>query len=271
MDSVKNIEKAFQNLVRGEENLDQDRFLKNIEDIIKEGHKGTYIFEMIHAIKEYNDTIYVHSMNVALICSIFGEWLSLSREETRVLTLAGLFHDIGKVLIPKEIVNKKGRLTDQEYEVMKTHSIEGYKVLKDHAIDIRIKYAALMHHERSDGSGYPNGFEGRQIEELSKIVAIADVYDAMTAERQYRRAICPFDVIAQFEKGGFLKFDTHYLIIFLERVVEAYLHNIVRLNDGREGEVVMINKLALSKPVVNIGGVFVDLSRESNLRIESII
>ena len=154
---------------------------------------------------------------------------------------------------------------------MKGHSVEGYNVLKDYPIDIRVKYAALMHHERCDGSGYPNGFKAKQIEDFSKIIAIVDVYDAMTADRQYRKAICPFDVIGGFERDGFLKFDTKYLMIFLERIVESYLHTIVRLNDGREGEVVMINKLSLSKPVVRVGDSFVDLSKEPSLFIECII
>jgi HD-GYP domain-containing protein (c-di-GMP phosphodiesterase class II) len=195
----------------------------------------------------------------------------MSREETRILTQAGLLHDIGKMLIPKDIIKKPARLTEDEFEEIKLHSIKGYQVLKDLNIDIRVKYAALMHHERCDGSGYPNGFKSNQIEDFSKIVAIADVYDAMTSNRTYRNAICPFDVVENFERDGFLKFDPGYLMIFLERIIQSYLHNAVRLSDGREGEVVMINKLSLSRPVIRCGSTFVDLSKEQKLTIEAIL
>lgn len=197
----------------------------------------------------------------------------MSEEETRVLTLAGLLHDIGKMLVPKEIITKAGNLTKEEFDIIKTHSIKGYQALKDYSIDIRIKYVALMHHERCDGSGYPNGFVKEQLDDFARIVAIADVYDAMTSSRRYRDAICPFDVVEEFERDGFLKFDPGYLMTFLERIVLSYLHNIVRLNDGREGEVVMINKLSLSKPIVRIGEEFIDLSATKNhkLSIKAII
>jgi HD-GYP domain-containing protein (c-di-GMP phosphodiesterase class II) len=93
----------------------------------------------------------------------------------------------------------------------------------------------------------------------------------MTSNRRYRTAICPFDVVENFERDGFLKYDPRYLIVFMEHIVESYLHNIVRLNDGREGEVIMINKLSLSRPVVKVGSEFVDLSKEHKLMIEAII
>lgn len=271
IESVNDVEKSFEKLVHGDGEMYINHHLKQVDKILKEGRNGSHVFEMLHGIRDYDDITYVHSMNVALICNVFAGWLKLPEEEAKILTLAGLFHDIGKVLIPKEILGKADKLTEEEFEIMKGHSLEGYKVLKDYPIDVRIKYGALMHHERFDGSGYPNGFKANQIEDFSKIIAIVDVYDAMTADRQYRKAICPFDVIAEFERDGFLKFDTKYLMIFLERIVESYLHTIVRLNDGREGEVVMINKLSLSKPVVRLGDTFVDLSKEPSLSIECII
>lgn len=128
-----------------------------------------------------------------------------------------------------------------------------------------------MHHERCDGSGYPNGFKSDQIEDFSKIIGIADVYDAMTSNRRYRKAICPFDVVENFERDGFLKYDPGYLMIFMERIVQSYMHNIVRLSDGREGEVIMINKLSLSRPVIRTGTEFIDLSKDHRLSIDAII
>lgn len=273
VESINHVEQGFQNILSNGDGaeIDVDAFLADTDKILREGRNGAHIFEMLHGIRDYDDMTYVHSLNVSLICSIFGTWLKLPKEEVRILTLGGLLHDIGKMLVPREILTKAEKLTNEEYDLIKQHSILGYQALKDHPIDIRVKYAALMHHERCDGSGYPNGFKSDQIEEFSKIIAIADVYDAMTSNRRYRKAICPFDVVENFERDGFLKYDPGYLMVFMERIVQSYLHNIVRLSDGREGEVVMINKLALSRPVVRIGNDFIDLSKEHKLTIDSII
>lgn len=271
VETVTRVEDNFQNIASGNSEINLDSLLEETDRILTEGRNGIHVFEMLHGIRDYDDMTYVHSLNVSLICSIFAGWLKMSKEETRVLTLAGLLHDIGKMLIPKGIIGKPARLTEDEFEEMKMHSIKGYQVLKDLNLDIRIKYAALMHHERCDGSGYPNGFMANQIEDFSKIVAIADVYDAMTSNRTYRSAICPFDVVENFERDGFLKFDPGYLMVFLERIIQSYLHNLVRLSDGREGEVVMINKLSLSRPVVRSGDTYIDLSREQKLSIEAVL
>ncbi len=270
VDTVQNVEDNFTNVIDGAE-FDMDNLLAETDRILSEGRNGAHILEMLHGIRNYDDMTYVHSLNVSLICSVFGGWLKLSPEDIRVLTLAGLLHDIGKMLIPREIIAKPDKLTAEEFKIVKTHALKGYQALKDQSIDIRIKYAALMHHERCDGSGYPNGFVSEQIDDFAKIIAIADVYDAMTSSRRYRNAICPFEVVAEFEKDGFLKFDPGYLMIFLERMVESYLHNIVRLSDGREGEVIMINRLSLARPIVRCGNTYIDLSKERKLSIVEII
>jgi putative nucleotidyltransferase with HDIG domain len=271
VDSVNEVESSFNQVIDGSSEFNIDVLLANTDRILKEGRNGAHVLEMLHGIRDYDDMTYVHSLNVSLICSIFAGWLKLSAEDARALTLAGLLHDIGKMLVPKEIITKSGKLTEDEFKIIKTHTIKGYQAIKDQAIDIRIKHSILMHHERCDGSGYPNGFVNEQIDSFAKIIAIADVYDAMTSNRRYRNAICPFDVVENFERDGFLKFDPGYLMIFMERIVQSYLHNIVRLNDGREGEVIMINKLSLSRPVIKIGNNYVDLSREHKLTIEKII
>lgn len=271
VDTVNNVENSFNSVIHGDSEFDLDQLLTETDRILKVGRNGAHIFEMLHGIRNYDDMTFVHSLNVSLICNIFAGWLKLSPEETKILTLAGLLHDIGKMLVPKNVLTKEGSLSVDEFKLIKTHSIKGYQAIKDSNIDIRVKYAILMHHERCDGSGYPNGFKGDQIDDYAKIVAIADVYDAMTSNRRYRNAICPFDVVENFERDGFLKFDPGYLMTFLERIVISYMHNIVRLNDGREGEVIMINKLALSRPVIKIGKEFVDLSKQRKVYIEEVI
>ncbi len=271
VDTIQNVEDNFNSVLSGNDEFDIDNLLAETDRILSEGRNGAHILEMLHGIRNYDDMTYVHSLNVSLICNVFGGWLKLSAEDIRILTLAGLLHDIGKMLIPREIITKPGKLSPDEFKIVKTHAIKGYQVLKDQTVDIRVKYAALMHHERCDGSGYPNGFIGEQIDDFAKIIAIADVYDAMTSSRRYRNAICPFDVVEEFEKDGFLKYDPGFLMTFLERIVQSYMHNIVRLSDGREGEVIMINRLALARPVIRSGSAYIDLSKERKVSIAEII
>jgi putative nucleotidyltransferase with HDIG domain len=200
-----------------------------------------------------------------------GKWLHFMPDDLEVITLCGLLHDIGKLMIPNKIITKPDRLTDEEFSTIKTHTIRGYNLLKTKQIDSRIKHAALMHHERCDGSGYPYGFFSDQIDHFAKLVAIADVYDAMTCSRVYRGPLCPFEVVNIFETEGLTKYDPKCIIIFLESIVQTYIHNRVRLNNNQEGEIIMINKLDLSRPVVKVGDEFVDLSKKRNLFIESLV
>lgn len=162
-------------------------------------------------------------------------------------------------------------MTDAEYSTIKTHTINGYQILKNRDIDQRIKYTALMHHERCNGSGYPNKFHSSNIDSFAKIVAIADVYDAMTSARVYRSALSPFEAISNFESEGLQKYDPHYIITFLEEIVLSYLGNRVLLSNHLEGEIIMINKQALSKPIVQVGKRFIDLSKEKDLTIVAIL
>jgi HD-GYP domain-containing protein (c-di-GMP phosphodiesterase class II) len=129
-----------------------------------------------------------------------------------------------------------------------------------------------MHHERCDGSGYPQNLKGDAIEDFAEIIAIADVYDAMTAARSYRAPMCPFQVIAAFEKDGLGKYNTKFILTFLERIASTYQSNRVLLNDGRGGDIVMLNRRYLSKPIVQLDdGSCIDLSTTPELHIQSLL
>ena len=186
-----------------------------------------------------------------LISRMVGRWLRFEHHDLDILTLAGLMHDIGKLLIPSDILNKPGSLTDEEFAKIKQHPALGYEILKRQPdLDSRIKKAALMHHERCDGSGYPTGLTEDYIDNFAMIVAIADVYDAMTAARSYRSPLCPFEVISKFEEDGFQKYHTKYILVFLKQIASTYQSNRVILSDGRGCTIVMLNQNALSRPIV---------------------
>lgn len=127
-------------------------------------------------------------------------------------------------------------------------------------------------HEKCDGSGYPMGLKSEDIPDFAKIITIADIYDAMTSSRIYRKALCPFHVVRDMEQDAFTKFDPKFSLPFLKNVATSYIGNNVKLSDGRTGEVVLINEHALSRPIVKCeGNEFVDLSKERNLEIVAVL
>ena len=229
------------------------------------------VFDMLHNMRQVNDSTYAHSLNVAIISRIIGKWLHFSNEELDTLTLAGLLHDIGKTKIPDEVLNKDGKLTDEEFQMIRNHPKYGYDILKTQPLNSHIKKAALMHHERCDGSGYPMGLTMEEIDDYALIIAIADVYDAMTAARSYRAPLCPFEVIAEFEKDGLQKYKPKYILTFLENIANAYQNNRVMLSDGTSARIVLLNHRRLSKPLVQLDdGACIDLEK-SPLYIKAII
>ena len=251
--------------------LDLNILLQYSNRIFAESRNGTHVFHMLHCLKENDDLTYAHSVQVGIICNIFGRWLKMSQEDIDTLTICGMLHDVGKLMIPPKIISKRGSLTKGEYNVVQNHPMDGYRMLENQPLDERIKLAALMHHERCDGSGYPDHLTDNQIDEFAKIVAIADIYDAMTCARVYRSPLCPFDVISVFEQEGLHKFDPHYSLTFLESIVNTYVNCTVRLSDGRVGDIIMIDNKNLTKPVVKVGASFIDLAKNRDLSIVAII
>lgn len=230
------------------------------------------VYGMLHQIRKFDESTYAHSINVAIICRLMGQWFGKSEEDVDILTLCGLLHDIGKIKIPRSILTKPGRLNSEEYEIIKRHPLEGYNILKNLPIDNRIKRCALMHHERCDSTGYPLGLLKDDIEEFAIIVSIADVYDAMTSNRCYRIGLCPFEVVANFEREGFHKYNTRQVRSFLNRVVDSYMNDYVLLSNGNQGQIVWKNQEHLARPTIYLPSRnFLDLSVHPELYIQSII
>ena len=267
IDSVDNLKSLFNKVVMHNEEIDSKAILEDVENVVDKGRNGIHILDMLQCMRGYDDVTYVHSVNVAMLSNMIGRTVypDISKEELDILTLSGLLHDIGKMMVPDNIIQKNGRLTLPEYNVVKTHVLFGNNILKGlKNLDPRVAEVAMRHHERCDGTGYPGGYRREQIEPFARIVAIADTYDAMTSDRVYRAALCPFDVIHMFEREGIVKFDVEFLLPFLEKAVQAYLNTEVKLSTNEAGKVIMINHNEYSKPVVQVGNEFYDLSKESS-------
>lgn len=269
--NIENISNHMNDIVQKNAPIDLDHMLSNTLNILDATSSPLSIFAMLSTLKNYDDSTFRHSLNVSLICNIFGRWLDLSDSDIELLTISGLFHDIGKLMIPDAIIKKPGKLTDSEFAIIKQHPKLGYDLLKKRKVDLHIQYAALMHHEKCDKSGYPLNLDGSQIDWVAQIITIADIYEAMTANRVYRGPLSPFKVINMFENDGLKKYNPKYLLTFLEHVVNSYMNCKVKLSNGEEGDIVYINKVRLSKPMIKTKDSYIDLSKNTELNIETIL
>ncbi len=240
--------------------IDVQLILNECSTLITSCKTTVDLFDKLHNMRSDDDSVYAHCLNVALIARMMGKWLHFSDEDRDVLTLCGIFHDIGKTCIPDEILNKPGKYTDEEFALIQSHPTMSYEILKNLPLDDRIKKAALQHHERSDGSGYPQKLKAGQIDDFAEIIAIADVYDAMTAARSYRSPLCPFQAISIFEKDGLQLYSPKYILTFLNRIATTYQNNRVLLNNGQSANIVMINPKHLTRPMIQLDdGTVVDM------------
>ena len=270
-ENAEELEQSFRLIANDKTPLDVDKLTDPVYHLFVEAGGTAGVFDMLHNLRDNSDAVYMHSLNVSLISNTLATWMKLSEEEVQVATAAGLLHDIGKTLMPPELLNKTGKLTEYEQRAMNEHVVKGYELVKNKDIDIRIKNAVLMHHERRDGSGFPFHLKNDKIDIIAYIVAVANEYDSLTSKRTYRAGMCPFTVIEQFEANGIQKYHPDVVMTFMSNIVNTFIANRVMLNDGRVGDIVFVNPDHLSKPVLKIGDDFVDIAASRGLSIISVI
>ncbi len=184
-----------------------------------------------------------HSQRVAKYAQEIARRMGKSEEEQEIVYYSGILHDIGKIRVPVEVINKPGALTEEEFGQIRTHPVIGYHILCDIHEDERVRYGAKYHHERYDGNGYPNGLSGVDIPEIARIIAVADAYDAMASDRSYRKEL-PQDVVREeLKKGRGSQFDPEIADIMLQimdedkdyklRQLEGDILNVLAIDDDR--------------------------------------
>lgn len=212
-------------------------------------------------LRTFDDYTYRHSVNVAVLSTVIGMKLMLNSVQLEELCIAAIFHDLGKLMIDQNILNKPGKLTVEEFGLVKEHSQFSYDILKDRwNISATSKSGVLSHHENEDGSGYPRGLRGSNIHLYGKIIHVADVYDALTSKRPYKKPYALSEAIEYLMGGGGTHFD--------KKVVEAFLSAVpiypkgvsVYLSDGSEAIVVDNSKNTLRPIIRFLNGTEVDLS-----------
>ncbi|WP_379162741.1 HD-GYP domain-containing protein [Paenibacillus sp. sgz5001063] len=244
---------------------------KEVVPVVQEISLNPDIFAMFSAIQGKDDYTYQHNIGVGVLSTLIGRWLNMSEAELSVLSLAATLHDIGKLKIPSEILNKPGKLTPDEYELVKKHTILGYEMLKETTgANSHITLTALQHHERNDGRGYPLGLKEEQIDFYSKIVAVADIFHAMSSRRPYHEPVPFHTIVDQMRRGSFGALDPNIVSVFLENIVKRTVGREVVLTDGRVGEIVYLNPHDIGTPLVKIDDEYIDLSKMNTLKIKEI-
>ncbi|WP_078379100.1 HD-GYP domain-containing protein [Sutcliffiella halmapala] len=201
----------------------------------------------------HDNYVFTHSLNVTLYALSIGLKLGLPQKDLEILGLGGMLHDIGKMQIPAEILHKPGKLTSEEFIEMKKHTTYGYDVLRNmHTIPLLVAHCAFQHHERLNGSGYPRGVKKDDIHIFAKILAVADVFDAVTSHRIYRNAMLPHEGLELLYAGSESLYEPAIIEAFRKSVAIYPFGLTVTLNDGRKGLVVGQNKDLTERPIIRI-------------------
>lgn len=263
-------EKKLNEVLDGEP-INEDDLVEVSTVLIDSLRTKSELFNYLYYLKEEDDYTYTHCLNVSVLANVFARWLKLSEEDIHNITLAGLLHDLGKLKIDPSIINKPGKLTEEEFATIKKHSSFGYDSIKGQKVNDDVKNGVLFHHEKLDGSGYPLGIKGAQIPLYARIISIVDIYDAMTSKRSYHDKFSPFKVIRMFEQECYGLLDTKLLFIFLENIAHNYLGNDALLSNGDKARIVFIHNQSPSRPIVQVGDSMIDLMFEPSLTIEKLL
>lgn len=245
---------------------------ESIVPLIKQATEIPHLYHLFYELKSKDEYTYMHSISVGIIATQIGEWIGLSDQELNELALAAVLHDIGKSKIPSHILNKPGKLTEAEFKKMKLHTIYGYDILKEVPnIGNSILQVVLQHHEREDGGGYPFSLKGNEIHLYAKIVAIADVFHAMSSVRVYHDAAPFYEVMKSLYTDAFGKLDPQILLVFINKMMESLVGRQVLLSNEQLGKLVFINRYDPFRSLVQIDKEIIDLRKHPDLQIKKIL
>ncbi|WP_147822292.1 HD-GYP domain-containing protein [Salidesulfovibrio onnuriiensis] len=254
--------------------VDYQASAEALEGVIESAIQNADTIVCLSKLSKYDSYTYSHSINVAAIAVVFGEFLGMPRKDLEVLGVAGMMHDLGKTAIPNRIINKRGRLTPNEFDQIKKHPILGLKILeKSPGIPVEVMQAVAEHHEKYNGSGYPHGLRKQDTCVFGRILSLADVYDALTSDRSYKQAILPNKALAIMYGMRDQDFDAREVQLFIKCLGIFPAGSLVKLSSGNFGVVFESNpqqpllpkiKVILDEDLSPIPARLVDLAVPNN-------
>ncbi|MCR6111154.1 HD-GYP domain-containing protein [Bacillus sp. A301a_S52] len=228
-------------------------FKQTVTNILKDARENDEAISLLTDTIGHDRYTFFHSLNVAIYSLAMARELKLSPEEQMTVGVGALLHDIGKTEVATSILQKPDKLTDEEMIEMKKHPEYGFEILrKCHELSMVSAHCAYQHHERIDGKGYPRGIKGNDIHPYAKIIAVADVFGAVTSNRVYSKAILPHEAMELLFTGAETQFDLSIIRAFRKTIAIYPVGLTVILNDGRKALVVQQNKINSERPVIRI-------------------
>lgn len=233
--------------------IDHKSAIPLVDSVIESVFRNESALSSLCKLRRFDEYSYTHSLNVGVLAVVLGRQLGLGKPVLRLLGIAGLFHDVGKALIPKAILNKPGRLSPSELTVMRTHPIEGWHVMKaQKGIHPEALAAVIEHHERFDGKGYPRGLRGEEIGVFSRVIGVVDVYDALTSQRVYKEPTPPARVLSLMYQWRTSDFFPGSVENFIKCLGVYPVGSLVQLTNGEHAVVMELNPATPIRPKVRV-------------------
>jgi len=245
--------KSFVDDVRKGTDIDYRKATPLVASFIDSVFRNESAAVTLFKLRGFDEYTYTHSINVSILAVLLGKHLGLDRPTLLRLGLAGMYHDVGKAKIPESILNKPGKLSGGEFQAMKAHPLEGYKIMQKQVdLDPEILRAVVEHHERHDGSGYPRGLKNEDIGRFSRIISVVDVYDALTSRRVYKDAMAPAKALGMMYQWRDKDFPPNAIENFIRCVGVFPVGSFVRLSGGEFGIVASTNATRPTKPEIKV-------------------
>ncbi|WP_219835984.1 HD-GYP domain-containing protein [Paenibacillus sp. R14(2021)] len=228
------------------------------------------VVSMLLLLNTKDDYTYQHSVQVGMLSYYLASWLDYPEEEAVKIGQAGFLHDIGKCKIHDDILNKPSKLSDEEFEIIKNHTKFGHQIITDSFGESLAAIVALQHHERMDGSGYPNRLTGEEMHPVSKIISVADVYSAMISSRVYQKKRDLLFVLKELYRMSFTELDPTTTHTFIKHMIPNFIGKQVELESGETGTIIMTHPSEFFRPLIRINEQFIDLTIDRSLEVKHV-